>query len=98
MWNINFKEFYTKLNEILKYKWRGAIVKEILYNNNKLSYVESMAKLMDYYKKIFVKVKTNPKALPFNNIFNFSFDIDGGWAKLAKSKAIGWDKILAEWI
>ena len=54
MWNINIKEYYTKLNEILRYKWRGAIVKEIFYNNNKLSYVESVAKLTNYYKKIFV--------------------------------------------
>ena len=98
MRNINFKKFYTKLNEMLRYKWRGAIVKKNFYNNNKLSYVESMTKVTDYHKKIFVKVKTTPEPLPFNNIFNFSIDIDGAWAKLAKNKTICWDKILAEWI
>ena len=94
----NIKEFFKKLNEIVKYKWKGSIVKEIIEDNNKLSYEESMSKLTDYYKKIFVKDNITSEPIPINNIFNYSINIEEAIAKLAKNKAIGWDKVPAEWI
>ena len=56
--SINLKNFYSKLNQILRYRKKGVIVKQIKEDNIELPIKESMKKLTEYYQKLFTKNRT----------------------------------------
>ena len=88
-------KFCRKVNNFLKYKVRGKIVKGILEGDVILSGKEKRNKVKQYFSDIY-KSEAWAKSIWGNNIFNFNIDIDRAINSIAKNKAVGYDFIPGE--
>ena len=95
---MSIKNFFIELENILQLKNKNKIVNQIKDNEKILNYNDSLIKLANYYKDIYAKGRMMKNIEPKHLIFNYKIDTMRGIREVAMNKAVGRDKIPAEWI
>ena len=90
-------KFYKIINNILKYKERGKIVKNIRIGGMIKERKESIRLWTDYYKTLLNNDEKFTQQR-FNSQIEHTINVEEGLERVAKRKAVGVDGVSGEWI
>jgi hypothetical protein len=93
----NSKKFFKCLNQIVNYKSRAKIVKQVK-DNIILGKEESCRALMTYYEKLFESNVDLLNCRCAGSNLELILDIDRGLERLARNKAVGVDMLPGDWL